>query len=199
MILGITGGIGSGKTIICRIFRILKVPVFSADDEARKIMETSGEIIRQITHIAGEHIYNNGILQRKELATIIFSNPEILKKVNETVHPEVFRRFSGWVNEQHHPYVIMEAAILFESGADKLVDKILTVTAPEEERIRRVTSRNMISEEEVVERIRNQFDDNFRIKRSDFVIDNPGNKLIIPEVLKIHEEMMLLSAIKTGN
>jgi len=196
MRLGITGGIGSGKTTVCRIFSILGVPVFSADDVARDIMDSDESIKQKVNLAAGRNVYRNGILQRKELADIIFSNREILQKINSIVHPVIFEKFFEWEKRQRYPYVIMEAAILFESGADKLVDRVLTVTAPESERIRRIIERNNVRAEDVVARIRNQFDDNYRKARSHYVVDNSGEKLIIPEILKIHGEMLSLSAEK---
>ncbi|MGQ9621779.1 MAG: dephospho-CoA kinase [Bacteroidales bacterium] len=193
MRLGITGGIGSGKTIISRIFTILGVPVFSADDEAKEIMTSDKLIMEQIIQAVGKNVYRNGILQRKELAKMIFNDKNLLEKINRIVHPAVFKRFTEWEKQQNYPYVIMEAAILFESRANTLVDKVLTVVAPENERIKRVMERDNIREKEVADRIRNQYDDDFRISRSDYVIDNSGNKLIIPEILKIHSEMLFLS------
>ena len=196
MRLGITGGIGSGKTTVCRIFSILGVPVFSADDAAREIMDNDEVIKEKVNLAAGKNVYRKGILQRKELAGIIFSNKEILQKINDIVHPVIFGKFFEWEKLQRYPYVIMEAAILFESGADKLVDRVLTVIAPENERIRRIIERNNLKVEDVVARIRNQYDDNYRIKRSHFVVDNSGEKLVIPEILKIHSEMLSLSVKK---
>jgi len=196
MRLGITGGIGSGKTIVCRLFSILGVPVFSADEVAGSVMENNHSIIDLINSAVGKNVYKNGKLQRSELASLIFNNKNLLEKINSIVHPEVFRNFNEWVKTQDFPYVIMEAAILFESGADKYVDRILTVVAPEQERIRRVVERNKVSEREVIERIRNQYNEKFLTDRSDYIINNSGNNLIIPEVIRIHEEMLKLSSLK---
>src|SRR5664279_4153171 len=128
--LGITGGIGSGKTSVCRVFEVLGIPVFSADRQAQEIMDKDKEIIAGIKSITGKNLYNNGTLDRAELASIIFNDPTILKKVNSLVHPAVFDHFTKWTLIQSTPYVIMEAAILFESGASVVVDKIATVVAP---------------------------------------------------------------------
>jgi len=196
MRLGITGGIGSGKTIICRIFSILGVPVFSADDVAKAIMASDKSIIEQVNRAVGKNVYSDGVLQRKELAKMIFNDENLLGRINRIVHPAVFNRFIEWEKQQDYPYVIMEAAILFESGANKLVDKVITIVAPENERIKRVMEKNNVKEEEVTERIRNQYDDDFRVNHSDYVIDNSGNSLIIPEILKIHSEMLFLSGNK---
>lgn len=189
--LGVTGGIGSGKTSVCRVFNVLGIPVFSADQEAREIMENEEGIIRRINTITGKNLYINGSLNRKELATLIFNDNFLLEKVNSLVHPFVLDRFKKWEREQTSPYVIMEAAILFESGASKLVDKIATIIAPKEERLERVVQRSRLSREEVLERMRNQMDDDALIKLSDYVIHNSENDMIIPAILKIHEDILI--------
>jgi dephospho-CoA kinase len=189
--LGITGGIGSGKTSVCRVFEVLGIPVFSADSEAREIMENDNGIISEINSIIGRDLYKNGSLDRTELASIIFNDTTILKKVNSLVHPAVFDHFTKWTLIQSTPYVIMEAAILFESGASAVVDKIATVIAPVEQRIKRVVLRNKLSQEQVMERMRNQMDDEERIRQSDFIISNSENDMIIPSILKIHNEILI--------
>jgi dephospho-CoA kinase len=190
MKLGITGGIGSGKTSVCRVFNILGIPVFSADPEAQRIMNSNISVINGINEIAGKDLYADGTLNRMELASLIFNDPDILKKVNSLVHPLVFKDFIRWTEEQKSPYVIMEAAILFESGASDIVDRVATVYAPVEERITRVTRRNKLTREQVMERIRNQMDDETRMKMSDYVINNSENEMIIPVILKIHEDLL---------
>jgi len=188
--LGITGGIGSGKTSVCRVFEVLGISVFSADSEAREIMENDNDIIAGINYITGKDLYKNGSLNRAELASIIFNDTTILKKVNSLVHPAVFDRFAKWTLIQSTPYVIMEAAILFESGASEVVDMIATVVAPVEQRMKRVVLRNKLSQEQVMERMRNQMDDEERIRQSDFIISNSENDMIIPSILKIHNEIL---------
>jgi dephospho-CoA kinase len=195
--LGVTGGIGSGKTSVCKVFTILGIPVFSADHEAKKIMSTDKGIIQGINSIAGKDLYQTGDLDRKELAFLIFNNNALLEKVNSLVHPVVFDHFNIWEKEQAAPYVILEAAILFESGASNLVDKIVTVVAPVEERLNRVIQSNRLSRDQVLDRIRNQTDDESKIKLSDYVIYNSENDMIIPVILKIHED--ILENLKTLN
>lgn len=195
--LGVTGGIGSGKTSVCRVFNVLGIPVFSADPAARQIMENDGYVKENINSITGENMYLNGILNRKKLAELIFNDNSLLTKVNELVHPVVLENFKIWVLQQHAPYVIMEAAILFESGASKLVDKIATVVAPIEERIQRVILRNNLTKEQVLERIRNQMNDDERIRLSDYIIRNSENDMIIPAILEIHDN--ILKYIKEAN
>jgi dephospho-CoA kinase len=190
--LGVTGGIGSGKTSVCKVFGILGIPVFSADEEAKKVMEADTDIILKLNTIAGQDLYSTGTLDRAELARLIFNNPSMLERVNSVVHPVVFSRFNEWVKKQSAPYVIMEAAILFESGYRKMVDRIVTVTAPVEERIARVISRNSITKEEVLKRIENQTSDSEKVKQSDYVIDNSENAMIIPTILNIHSHILQL-------
>jgi len=190
MKLGITGGIGSGKTSVCRVFNILGIPVFSADPEAQRIMNSDKGVIDGINKIAGKNLYPDGTLDRMELASLIFNDAESLRKVNSLVHPVVFDNFIRWSEEQKTPYVIMEAAILFESGASNLVDRVATIYAPVEERIARVTRRNQLTREQVLERIKNQMDDRTRMKMSDYNINNSENEMIIPVILKIHEDLL---------
>jgi dephospho-CoA kinase len=188
--LGVTGGIGSGKSSVCKVFGVLGIPVFSTDRVARGIMDGDTDIVRQINSIVGKDLYINGFLDRMALATLIFNNNSLLEKVNSLVHPLVFEQFITWEKEQTAPYVIMEAAILFESGASRLVDKIATIVAPEEERLNRVINRGMLSRKQVMERMKNQLDDASRIKLSDYVIYNSENDMVIPAIMKIHEDIL---------
>jgi dephospho-CoA kinase len=188
--LGVTGGIGSGKTSVCKVFKVLGVPVFSTDRIARDIMDNDKDIIVKINLIAGRDLYTSGSLDRMALASLIFNNSTLLEKVNKLVHPLVFEQFVRWEMEQHSDYVIMEAAILFESGASHLVDKIVTIVAPEEERLTRITQRSKLSRAQVLERMKNQLDDDTRISLSDYVIYNSENDMIIPAILEIHSDIL---------
>jgi dephospho-CoA kinase len=190
MKLGVTGGIGSGKTSVCKVFSVLGIPVFFADPEANMVMNSDEKIIREIKKLAGDDLYSKGVLDRQKLASLIFNDQKLLRKVNSLVHPVVFDNFVRWTEDQNTPYVIMEAAILFESGASELVDRVATVIAPVEERIARVTQRNTLTREQVVERINNQIKDSERIKRSDYIINNSENDMIIPAIIKIHEDIL---------
>lgn len=191
--LGVTGGIGSGKTTVCRIFRVLGVPVFVADVAARQLMNTDHAIRKEINAITGEDLYTSGELDRKELARLIFNKQELLRRVNAVVHPAVLRIFDEWAEKSESPYVIMEAAILFEARADTMVDRVAAISAPVEERIARVMGRNDLSREEVMERINNQLEDDEREEQSYYVINNADNEMIIPEILKIHDDMLRLA------
>lgn len=190
MKLGVTGGIGSGKTSVCKVFSVLGIPIFFADTDANGIMNSDKNIMREINKLTGKDLYAGGTLDRRQLADIIFHDQNLLKEVNSLVHPVVSNNFIRWAEAQTTPYVIMEAAILFESGASELVDRIATVIASVEERIERVTQRNTLSREQVIERINNQMSDAERIKRSDYIINNSENEMIIPAILRIHEDIL---------
>jgi dephospho-CoA kinase len=192
--LGVTGGIGSGKTTVCRVFKVLGVPVFVADIAARTLMNSDSGIRDEINAIAGKDLYSTGELDRKELAEIIFNRPDMLQRVNAVVHPAVLRSFEEWAGSKDVPYVIIEAAILFEAKADILVDRVVSVSAPVEERISRVMGRSELSRDEVIERINNQLEDDEREEQSYYVINNADNEMIIPEILKINDDMLRLAA-----
>jgi len=196
MKIGVTGGIGSGKTSVCRVFNVLGIPVFSSDAVAREIMDSDLTIIDKVKSIVGKDVYSSGVLDRVELAGLIFNNANLLQEINKIVHPVVFDHFNQWVKTVSAPYSIMEAAILIESGATKLVDRIITVVAPVEERIERVVSRNKLTREQVLDRIKNQVGDEEKILLSDYIIYNSEHEMIIPRILNIHEE--ILSLIKTN-
>ena len=171
-IIGLTGGIGSGKTTIANYFKSLGIPIYIADDEAKKVMLLP-EIINQITKIFGEEILTNTIIDTTKLAKLVFNTPEKLKQLNKIVHPAVRKHFDNWVLEhKHSPFIIKEAAILFESGSYQYCDKIITVIAPLETRIKRVIMRDATAREHVLERIKNQWTDERKIAKSDFVINN---------------------------
>jgi dephospho-CoA kinase len=190
--LGVTGGIGSGKTTICKVFAVLGIPVFSADDEAKRILDNDRDLQIKINSLAGKDLFPAGKLDRSEMAKLIFSNKDLLEKVNSIVHPVVLRSYNEWVKKQDSPYCIMEAAILFESGVFRLMDRIVTVITPMEERIERLVRGNKLSREQIVERIKNQIDDESRVKQSDFIISNSENDMIVPAIIEIHEEMLKL-------
>jgi dephospho-CoA kinase len=187
-IIGLTGGIGSGKTTVANYFKSYGIPVYIADDEARKIMQ-SADIMEAIKDLFGADVFENETLNREKLAKIVFNNPESLEKLNGIVHPAVKKHFEQWLLQNlEAPYVIYEAAILFESGRYKDCDIIITVTAPIESRIQRVIKRDKTTRELVLKRINAQWTDEKRISKSDFVIENIAiepTKLEIDRILKI--------------
>lgn len=187
-IIGLTGGIGSGKTTIASHFMAAGIPVYIADDEARKIMQ-SAAIINEIKNVFGNAIFEKGILNREKLAQIVFSDPEKLKLLNAIIHPAVKKHFHDWIlDHKNFPLIIYEAAILFESGSYKDCDKIITVTAPMESRIERVMKRDNTTREQVLKRINAQWTDDQRTTKSDFVIENQTPEIAkskVDEILKI--------------
>ena len=188
--IGITGGIGSGKSLICRIFQVLNVPVYDADSQAKKLMTIDGILIDQIKKEFGSLSYDKeGVLNREFLSKTVFNQPEKLAKLNSMVHPRVAVDYNRWVHEQSGArYCLKEAALLFEAGSYQLLDKIIVVAAPDELRIRRVLQRDPYRNKTDVERIiKNQMSQEEKIKKSDFVIKNDESELVVPQVLKLHE------------
>jgi dephospho-CoA kinase len=185
-IIGLTGGIGSGKTTIAKHFASLGIPVYIADDEAKKLMDNS-EIIAKLQAVFGNEIIENQKIDRKALAQIVFQNPKKLKILNSIIHPAVKKHFTDWLSTyKNHPIIIKEAAILFESGSYKDCDSIITVTSPLEERVNRVMKRDNASRESILDRINNQWTDEQRISKSDYVIIN----ISVNEALKQAEEIL---------
>ena len=185
---GITGSIGSGKTIVCRIFEILGVPVYYSDTEAKKIYSSDDKVKQKMISLFGEDIYNDNIINREKLAGIIFKDARLLASVNEIVHPAVACHFLDWCTSHADvPYVVFESAILFESGHASLMDTIATVMAPVEVRIARILERQGMTREKADAVIKNQADDKARIAGSGHIILNDGLHLVLPEVLRLHD------------
>jgi len=171
-IVGLTGGIGSGKTTVAQVFKTFGVPVYNADEEAKALMQSSEVIKQELTHLLGENCYKAGQLNRAFIASKVFSDSMLLEKINAIVHPQVAIHFEQWCSEQHAPYIIKEVAILFETKSQHLFDFIITVTAPLETRIKRVMERDQKTKEEVLAIIKNQLPDSEKINQSNFVVNN---------------------------
>jgi len=188
--VGITGNIGSGKTTVSRIFEILGVPVFYADDAAKKVMVEDPILIDTLKKEFGrESYFDDGSLNRKYIAGIVFNNETELAKLNAIVHPAVFRAFDNWLaGIKNAPYVMKEAALLFESSSYKMCDKTIMVTAPLELRINRVMQRDNLTRAEVESRNARQFSEEEKIQLADFVIRNDDTELVIPQVLELHKQ-----------
>lgn len=174
-IIGLTGGIGSGKSTIAKWFLELGIPVYDSDLEAKKLVDENKKIISELIKLFGEEVYQNGVYNRKLVSSKVFEDKELLGKLNQIIHPEVFRHFRNWVKNQKTDFVVKEAAILFESGSYKDCDLVVSVVADEEIRINRVLKRDETTEAQIRQRMRNQWTDEQRIEKSDFIISNNSN------------------------
>ena len=192
--IGITGGIGSGKTTVCHVFELLGIPVYYADEAARKILMSDPDIKDKIVRSFGDGVLDDHkTLNRKKIAQLVFGSAEKLSTLNAIIHPAVALDFQKWLKNHPAGYIVKEAAILFETGTDKQLDKIVTVIAPEEIRISRVVKRDRINEDAVRIRIHTQLSDEEKIKRSAYVLVNDEKQLVIPQVLVLHEKFLSLS------
>ena len=188
--IGITGSIGSGKTFVSKVFESLGISVFNADNEAKKIMSCSFDLINSLKNEFGNDIYDKYYLNKKKLASIVFSDSEKLKKLNSLVHPFVKQEFLNWCKIQKSPYVIKEAAILFESNSDKELDSIICISAPKSLRIERVKERDGLKNYEINNRMKNQFSQEQKENLSDYIIVNDGKDLLLTQIIKIHEKLI---------
>ncbi|HZJ36199.1 MAG TPA: dephospho-CoA kinase [Gillisia sp.] len=190
-VIGLTGGMGSGKTTVANFFKELGIPVYIADDQAKSLMNTSAEVKSKIIGLLGKKAYPDGILDRKYVAAQVFNSEEKLEKLNSIVHPAVANDFENWKNSQNSPYVIYEAAILFEKGGNKKCDAVILVTAPYEERIKRIKSRDKSSEEDIEARMKHQWSDSKKRKLADFQIKNLNLRNTRERVRKLHEIILI--------
>ncbi|MCX2482956.1 dephospho-CoA kinase [Pedobacter sp. MR2016-24] len=191
--IGITGGIGSGKTTVCRIFESLGIPVFYADTVAKQIMVTDMLLVAGVKAAFGDESYTiEGKLNNKYIAQIVFNDQQELDKLNALVHPATFRAFERWMNTvpAGTPYILKEAALLFESGSYRLCDKSVLVTAPVDIRIARVMERDEVSREQVASRINKQLSDEIKKGMADYFIENKETAALIPQVLKLHHQFL---------
>lgn len=189
-IVGLTGGIGSGKTTIGKYFESFGIPVYIADDEAKALMNRSKVIKRKLIQLFGRSAYKNGELNRPYLASKIFSDKELLVKMNAIVHPKVGSHFKRWLKKQDAPYIIKEVAIIFENNLEDQYDYIITVVADENLRIDRVINRDKSSKEKVESIISNQLSDDEKIKKSDFVIENNDLDVANQQAKEIHKAIL---------
>lgn len=191
--IGITGGIGSGKSLVSKIFHCLGIPIYDADSRAKNIMTTDGILISQIKKEFGALSYHaDGSLNRSLISESVFNNPDRLAALNKLVHPRVGEDYKNWVNAHNTcPYVLKEAALLFESNSSYDLDKVIVVNAPEDLRIQRVLKRDpQRTEQQVRDIIKNQMKEEEKLKRADFIIVNDEHGMIIPQVLRIHNEIL---------
>lgn len=185
--VGLTGGIGSGKSLIAEMFRLLGVPVMHADAAAKYLMEHDESLKAAIVNLFGEEVYKNGRLNRPFLASLVFNDKQKLDSLNALVHPATVAYGKKWLEEQKASYAIKEAAIFFESGTYAEMDKMIGVYAPVELRLKRAMERDAVSEEEVKKRMQSQMDEEEKMSRCDYVIYNDGSRSVIQQVLELHE------------
>jgi len=197
--VGLTGGIGSGKSYVADIFIALGVRVYEADSRAKEIMTFQPSVVNAVIALFGKQAYHGEALNRKYVADIVFSNPGKLKQLNALVHPEVKRDFSRWSEQfSAEPYVIEEAALLFESGNFREMDYNILVTADEEIRINRVMLRDKVPRESVIKRIRSQQPDPEKKELADFVVQNDGQCMLLPLIIEIHQKLIEIKKTKDG-
>ena len=183
--IGLTGGIGAGKSVVAKIFTTLGIPVFNADEAAKKMMQTSPSIKEKLIEQFGSSIYNASGLQKEKLADIVFNDSFQLQLLNAIVHPETIQAAKDWAAKQTSPYVIKEAALIFESGAADGLFKVIGVTAPLSLRIHRVMQRDGVSKEQVEARMQHQISDSIKMRLCDYVIQNNNQQMLIPQVLEL--------------
>jgi dephospho-CoA kinase len=188
--IGLTGGIGSGKTTVAHIFEVLGIPVYYADDAAKRLMNEDENLKQQIIEHFGEESYTDGKLNRSYLATVVFSDVEKTKLINSIIHPATIADAELWMNKQTAPYAIKEAALIFEANAEKQLDLVIGVQSPLPLRMQRVMQRDDITEEAVIARMQKQMDETEKMNRCDFIIKNDEKELLIPQVIALHEKLL---------
>ena len=192
--IGITGSIGSGKSIVCKIFEQLGVPIYNADERAKILMISNAEIIRKVKLLFGNESYTEtGELNRKHISNIAFNNKNLLTQLNQTVHPIVFKDFENWILAKEQlkvKYIIKEAALMFETDSYKKLDKFIVVTAPMELRINRTMQRDSISKEQVISRMNNQLSQEEKLANADYEIINDEQISLIEQVYTLHQQFL---------
>lgn len=191
--IGLTGGIGSGKTTVAQIFEVLGIPVYYADVEAKRLMNTNTVLKNSILKNFGEESYKDGMLNRAYISSVVFNDPAKLKLLNSLVHPVTMKDGENWLNNQTTAYAIHEAALVFEAGVNKRMDHVIGVFAPQTIRVKRVMERDNLSEEDILHRMNRQMDEEKKMKLYDFVLTNDEQQLLVPQVLELHEKLLALS------
>ena len=185
--IGLTGGIGSGKSTVAHIFETLGIPVYYADAASKRLMNENGDLKNKIKAAFGKEAYTNDLLNRKYLSDIVFKDPEKIKLLNAIVHPATIKDAGAWMQMQTTPYVIKEAALIFESGSNRDLSYVIGVKSPAELRIKRAMARDNISAAQVQARIDRQMDEEEKMRLCDYVIVNDEHQMLIPQVLALHE------------
>jgi len=194
--VGLTGGIGSGKSTVAQIFEVLGIPIYYADISAKKLMNENADLRSSITNIFGEQAYTNNILNRKYISSIVFSDPAKLQQLNTLVHPATKKDGEAWMQEQTSPYAIHEAALIFEAKVSDRLDLVIGISSPTELRIKRAMERDKVSREEVLKRMEQQLEEEVKMSKCDFILINDEQQLLIPQVLALHKKLIGLSKQK---
>ena len=192
--IGLTGGIGSGKSTVAKVFEVLGVPVFYADIVAKEMMNTNAALRNKLIEAFGEEVYANNVINRSYLSSIVFKDETQLERLNAIVHPVAIAEAGQWFAQQTTPYTIKEAALLFEAGTAKELDYIIGVSAPQEVRIQRVMKRDGIGEEQVLQRINKQMDEAEKMSLCDFVLINDEQQMLLQQIIKLHKELLQLTS-----
>lgn len=192
--VGITGGMGSGKSTVAKIFETLGVPVYYADQAAKKLMHTHPVLKEQIIGLFGPQAYADGMLQKKVIADAMFNNPEKVKAMNRLVHPITIQDAEQWMAQQRCAYALKEAALIFESGSEKQLDAVIGVSSPLPLRLQRIQQRDGLSTDEIMNRMKHQMDETEKMNRCDYIIYNDEQQLLIPQVLHLHEQLLQRAA-----
>lgn len=196
--VGLTGGIGSGKSTVAQIFEVLGIPVYYADIEAKRLMNEDPELKSAIIKLFGRRSFSNNSLDRKFISSIVFSDPEKLELLNALVHPATKKDGEAWMQKQISPYAIHEAALIFEAKVNDRLDHVIGVSSPEDLRIKRAMERDDVSRDEVMKRMSRQLDENSKMSKCDFVLVNDEEQLLIPQVLELHKKLIGLSKQKVN-
>lgn len=191
--IGLTGGIGSGKSTVARIFEVLGIPVYYADEAAKRLMNENEYLRNEIRREFGEEAYTNGKLNRAFVSSRVFNDKEKLHQLNALVHPVTIRDAEEWMEHQKTSYIIKEAALIFESGSAQKLDYVIGIYAPQILRIQRVMLRDNITRQEVIERMKNQIDEDIKMKLCDFVITNDEKDLVIPQIIEVHRKLIVMA------
>ena len=194
--VGLTGGIGSGKSTVARIFEVLGIPIYYADIAAKRLMNEDAALRSAITDLFGKEAYSNNILDRKYISSIVFSEPSKLGSLNSLVHPATKKDGEAWMQQQTSPYAIHEAALIFEAKVSERLDQVIGVSSPLELRIKRAMERDRVGRDEILKRMGQQLDEDLKMSKCDFVLINDEQHLLIPQVLDLHEKLIALSKQK---